>query len=107
MSPEQVQGVPDIDHRSDLYSLGCVLFECLCGRPAFAAEREDIVLKLHLETRAPAVGPLRRDVPPWLETVVARSLEPARDARWQSAEEMREAMVAAQPLEATRDGPVH
>jgi serine/threonine-protein kinase len=107
MSPEQVQGIPDIDHRSDIYSLGCVLFECLCGRPAFAGERDDIVLKLHLETRAPAVGPLRRDVPSWLELAVARALEPVRDARWQSAEAMRDAMLVAQPVEPTGDGRVH
>ena len=91
MSPEQVQGDPEIDHRSDLYSLGCVLFECLAGRPPFSAEREELVLRLHLEAHAPDVGTLRRDAPRWVCDVIARSLETARDARWQSAREMRRA----------------
>ncbi len=92
MSPEQVQGLPDIDERSDLYSLGCVLFECLAGRPPFLADREELVLRMHLDSRAPAVRELRADVPEPLATVVDRALAGQRERRWQSAREMRLAL---------------
>lgn len=92
MSPEQVQGLTDIDERSDLYSLGCVLFECLAGRPPFLADREELVLRMHLDSRAPAIGEFRADVPERLATLVDRALEGRREFRWQSAREMRQAL---------------
>ncbi len=93
MSPEQVEGAEDIDPRSDLYSLGCVLFECLAGHPPFTAEREDVVLRLHLEGRAPDVGKHRGDTPPVLRTVLQKALKTRREARYQSAAEMRAALA--------------
>lgn len=93
MSPEQVEGADDIDHRSDLYSLGCVLFECLCGRPPFTAPREETVLRMHLEQEAPDVRSLREDVPARLADAIARALRSRREHRWQSAREMREAIA--------------
>ena len=44
MSPEQLQGAKDIDGRADLFSLGCVAYECLTGRPAFAGDNLGAVL---------------------------------------------------------------
>lgn len=92
MSPEQVQGLTDIDERSDLYSLGCVLFECLAGRPPFLADREELVLRMHLEHQAPALREYRAEVPERLESVVSRALVGDRGRRWQSAREMRLAL---------------
>ena len=92
MSPEQIQGVIDIDERTDVYSLGCVLFECLTGRPPFTAERDDLVLRMHLDHAAPEVRSLREDVPESLALVIDRSLKGSREARWQSATEMRRAL---------------
>jgi serine/threonine protein kinase len=92
MSPEQVQGLTDIDERSDLYSLGCVLFECLAGRPPFLADREELVLRMHLDSRAPTVREFRADVPEPLATVVDRALAGQRERRWQTAHEMRQAL---------------
>ncbi|MFQ6045714.1 MAG: serine/threonine-protein kinase [Gemmatimonadales bacterium] len=94
MSPEQVEGEPDIDYRSDIYSLGCVLFECLAGRPPFTAAREDIVLRMHVEQHAPDVSEFRSDAPPALAVAVARALQMRREERWQSAAEMRRALEA-------------
>lgn len=93
MSPEQVEGSLDIDHRSDLYSLGCVLFECLAGQPPFTAEREDVIQQMHLDHAPPDVRALRSDVPSALNRVLERALVTPREGRWQSAEEMEQALA--------------
>jgi len=95
MSPEQVMGADDIDHRSDIYSLGCVLYECLAGRPPFVASREEIVLSMHHQENPEDIRALRKDVPESLAEVVNRALEKAPEDRWQSASEMREALLRA------------
>jgi serine/threonine protein kinase len=92
MSPEQVLGELDIDHRSDIYSLGCVLFECLAGRPPFQHAREEIVLRMQQTERAPDVRSLRPDTPRTLAVGIERALEKERDRRWPTAAEMREAI---------------
>lgn len=89
MSPEQVAGSDEIDSRSDLYSLGCVLFECLTGRPPFDDPLEELVLQMHQHNEAPDVRTLRADTPASLAILVARALAKPREARFQSAEEMR------------------
>lgn len=93
MSPEQVEGKPDIDQRSDIYSLGCVLFECLAGRPPFTAAREEIVLRMHLEKPAPSVTDFRDDTPSSLAAAVERALRTRLQDRWQSAAEMKQALA--------------
>lgn len=92
MSPEQVQGTPDIDERSDIYSLGCVLFECVTGRPPFTAQREELVLRMHLDHDAPDVRDFRGDVPEPLAAVINKALETHREDRWQSAAETKDAL---------------
>jgi serine/threonine-protein kinase len=92
MSPEQVAGAQDIDHRTDLYSLGCVLFEALAGRPPFVHAREEMVLKLQQTEPAPDVRQFRKDTPAALAGAIARALAKERDRRWPSATEMRNAV---------------
>lgn len=92
MSPEQASGDEDLDNRSDLYSLGCVLFECLAGRPPFTAAREEAVLAMHVKEDAPDVRSLREDVPEWLAVVIGRALMRSRDERWPAAREMLDAI---------------
>jgi serine/threonine-protein kinase len=94
MSPEQVEGAEDIDHRSDLYSLGCVLYECLAGRPPFTAQREELVLRQHLEGNVPDIRSARRDTPDDLVTMIGKALWVDRHARWQTADEMRRCLSA-------------
>jgi serine/threonine protein kinase len=94
MSPEQVDGSQEIDHRSDLYSLGCVLFECLAGKPPFQDPLEEAVLRMHATRPAPEVRTLRDEVPRSLAETVMRALRKAPDERWQSAGEMLEALSA-------------
>ncbi len=89
MSPEQVVAVRDLDHRSDLYSLGCVLFEALAGRPPFVHRSEAVVLQLQQTAEAPLLAELRPEVPAPLAGAIQRALAKAREDRWTSALEMR------------------
>jgi serine/threonine protein kinase len=89
MSPEQVVAVKDLDHRSDIYSLGCVLFEALAGRPPFVHRSEAVVLQLQQTAEAPSLSELRPEVPAALAGAVQRALAKDRDQRWSSALDMR------------------
>jgi len=93
MSPEQITAVTDIDHRCDIYSLGCVLYECLAGQPPYTHRNEAVVLQLHLTQPPPDVRPLRSDVPLELAQGISKAMakEPAK--RWASAQAMREALA--------------
>ena len=92
MSPEQVQAQTDIDARSDLYSVGCVLFESLAGRPPFRHPNEVVVLQMHMNEEAPDVRAFREDTPPALAEVVARALKKKPAERWESAGAMAAAL---------------
>ncbi|MGH7530179.1 MAG: serine/threonine-protein kinase [Gemmatimonadales bacterium] len=93
MSPEQAGGSPHIDGRTDIYSLGVVLFEALVGRPPFAAATAAAVLDMQQHHPPPEIRRLRRDVPRALADAVMKALSKAREARWQSAGEMRQALL--------------
>jgi serine/threonine protein kinase len=95
MSPEQITALKEIDLRSDLYSLGCVLFECLSGQPPFVHKNEAVVLQMHLNQPAPDVRTLRPEVPAELAAAITRALGKTTDERWQTAGTMREALAAA------------
>jgi eukaryotic-like serine/threonine-protein kinase len=77
MSPEQARGARSLDARSDIFSLGCVAFECLTGRPAFSGHDLMALLARILLEDAPRVRDFRPDVPPALDDLVSRML--ARD----------------------------
>jgi eukaryotic-like serine/threonine-protein kinase len=92
MSPEQVQAATDIDHRTDLYSVGCVLFESLAGRPPFQHPNEVVVLQMHLNDPVPDVREFRKDIPAALAELVTTSLAKNREERWASAALMAAAL---------------
>jgi len=91
MSPEQAAG-QSVDHRADLYGLGCVLYECLAGEPPFTHPVESQVLLLHQRGEVPDIRKRRPEVSKPLARAIARALEKDRDKRWQSAAEMRVAL---------------
>lgn len=94
MAPEQVRGVRDLDGRADLFSLGCVAFECLTGRPPFGADAFASVLARVLLGSAPRVREFAPGVSSDVEAVVARLLERERDARYACASSVVDAIDA-------------
>ncbi|MEA2485289.1 MAG: eukaryotic-like serine/threonine-protein kinase [Actinomycetota bacterium] len=91
ISPEQARG-DEPDARSDLYSLGIVLYQLLLGRPPFAAETQIGTAMKHLqETPAPPRS-IKAGIPKGLEAVILKSLEKQPDDRFSSAAEMRNAL---------------
>ncbi len=94
MSPEQAAGARDLDHRSDLYSVGCVMFECLTGAPPYDHPQVGVVAQMHQKSPIPDAHKLRRDVPPSVSQVISKALGKNPSERWQSAAEMRAALEA-------------
>lgn len=94
MSPEQAAALKGLDHRSDLYSLGCVLFECLAGQPPFVHHSEAVVLELHQREPPPNVSRKRPEAAPFAEALT-KAMAKDPDKRWQTAHEMRRAMIDA------------
>jgi serine/threonine protein kinase len=93
MSPEQIGALADIDHRCDIYSLGCLLFECLAGKPPFFHRNEAMVLQLHLTAPPPDLQTRRPDTPAELAHAINRALAKSPQDRWSSAAEMRHALA--------------
>ena len=85
MSPEQAAGDPDTDHRTDIYSFGCMAFELLAGVPPFVEKTPRRLLAAHMGEKPPQVTSLRADVPQSLAELVMRCLEKEADDRPQHA----------------------
>ncbi len=74
LSPEQARGASNVDARTDVFALGCIAFECLAGKPAFAGEHAIATLAKLLVEDPPRLKSVRADVPSALESLVARLL---------------------------------
>ena len=94
MSPEHCSGAR-VDHRSDVYSLGCMLFEMIAGTPPFSAASVRDLLTSHKFRAPPAVSALTADTPPWLDQLVTRMLRKDPDQRPQAMVEVARTLAAA------------
>ena len=104
-SPEQITGSP-LDHRSDLYSLGVILFAMLTGKRPFVANDMAGYLTLHRDRPAPAPRDVNRDIPDHLDEICRRLLHKAPRDRYQSAQEILYRLEAEEraPLPSDADG---
>ncbi len=92
MSPEQLAGA-ELDPRSDLYSAGVVLFECLTGRVPFEADTTWALVAKHLEEQPPDPRSLNGEVPPELAAVILRAMAKKPGDRYTTASEMHDALA--------------
>lgn len=98
MSPEQIMRPKTMDHRADVYSFGCVLYEMLCGRPPFEAPEEegdtDYAIKTgHLQEEVPSPRMLNPNLPAGLEAILKRVLEKNPDDRYQGCGQLSKALT--------------
>ena len=96
MSPEQVSGQGYADHRSDLWALGCIVYECLTGRPIWPVDRGMAYVFAQIVTQPiPVPSSYRPDLPRAFDTWFNRALDRDPDRRYQSAQQMMVDMATA------------
>jgi len=95
MSPEQCLGTKEVDHRSDVYSLGIILYEMLTGRPPFLSEGFGELLTMHLHEQPPPLRSLAPQVGAAIESAIMRMLAKKPEDRFQSMADVRAALAIA------------
>ena len=106
MSPQQVVG-EDVDGRTDLYSLGVVLYELLSGRPPFTGDQEVAVAHAILHEDPITVRELNPEVPAELEHIVFKAMMKRTASRYQTAEEMAEDLMRFREHDRRRRAGIH
>ena len=92
MSPEQCRGLAELDHRSDIYSLGCVLFHLLTGRPPFEGEGMGDIIAAHIREPAPVPSSRAPEISPTVDALLLRCLAKAPAERYQTMLELASAI---------------
>ena len=98
MSPEQAAGAQDLDVRSDVYALGCVLFEMLAGEPPFTGNTAQSVIAKRIAESAPNVSTLRDTVPASVNESLAKALARSPADRYESAAAFASALAATKTI---------
>jgi TolB-like protein/tRNA A-37 threonylcarbamoyl transferase component Bud32 len=101
MSPEQSLGSENVDARSDVYSLGCVLYEVLIGQPPFTGPNSMAILARHSMEVVPSLQVVRSSIPDEVEDAVMQALEKTPADRFQSMKEFAERLSEAEAEAAT------
>jgi eukaryotic-like serine/threonine-protein kinase len=104
MAPEQARGAP-IDARSDLYSVAAIMYECLGGRAPFCGDSYNALLFAIQQGKPPPLTELREDLDPELVSVVERGMASEADDRFQSAEDMAQALAPWLPSDSSSTPP--
>ena len=102
MSPEQASADPAVDGRTDIYSLGCVGFEMLAGRPPFQGGNVHAVVARMLSKTTPSIREVRPEVSPALEAVITRAIARDPDERWHTGSDFSAALAAARTESGSR-----
>src|SRR5439155_23633168 len=100
MSPEQIRASSEVDHRTDVWSLGIVLYEILAGTNAFTAGSVPQMSAMILEREPPALATIRPDVPPGLVAVIERCLKKSPNERYQTIADLARALLPFAPKRA-------
>jgi tetratricopeptide (TPR) repeat protein len=98
LSPEQCDSSNRVDGRSDIYSLGCVLYEMLTGQPPFTGRTRAAVIAKHISEPAPSAAVLRPDLPVEVEELLQKCLAKTPGDRWSKAGLLRDAIDEAVAL---------
>jgi serine/threonine protein kinase len=105
MSPEQGQGEQDIDGRSDIYSLGVIIYEMLTGRVPFEADTPMGQVLKHITETPPSILEINKSVPPAVVDVVERAMAKRKFARYDTAGHMSKALADAVQVSAAAKTP--
>jgi len=105
MSPEQCKGAGLLDHRTDIYSLGVMIFEMLAGRPPFMAEGIGELFAKHMLEEAPSLLDFAPQTPPSMAAAVMKSLNKELDDRFPSMEDFRKGLLGEVAVAATPGRP--
>jgi serine/threonine protein kinase len=94
VAPEQVEA-RDVDHRADIYSLGCVLYECLTGSVPYPHDADVAVLFAHVRDEVPRVTDVRPDLPPVVDEITSTAMAKRPDDRYSNAADIPGVLAAA------------
>ena len=102
LAPEQIRGEP-LDRRVDVYALGCVLYQCLAGKPPYMRDTDMLIMWAHVGAEPPSLSAERTELPATVDRVIKKALAKSREDRYDTCGEMiidmSRALNPSQPLE--------